>query len=140
MWSLIPTLLGETSGTVQTLGNVDFSITSISCDTYVPGLFVVLYQLHFCPWESNGKLESNFAEKHPGVPVISKPSRSQQGALTTKAAIYILGCTSVDKCHQLLQGNDPAPLFSTCETTSGYFADYSVLFASPQQKKSVAML
>lgn len=90
--------MGKTSGTAETLGNVGFSVTSISCDSYVPGLFVVvLYQPHFCPWESHGKLENSFAEKDLGVLVISKLSRSQQGALVVKVAIYILGCISVGK-------------------------------------------
>lgn len=84
MWSLIPNRLGGNSGAVQTLGNVYFSGTSLSCDSYVPDIFgFVLCQPHFCPWERHGKLECSFAEKDLGVLVISKLSRNQQGALAS---------------------------------------------------------
>lgn len=46
---------------------------------------------------SHAEVESSFAEKGLGVLVIRKLRRSQQGALAAKAAIYILGCISVDK-------------------------------------------
>lgn len=97
MWSLMPKWLGKTSSTAQTLRNVDFSVTGTRCVSYVPGFFVVLFQCWFCPWESQRKLESSFAEKDLGVPVISKLSRSQKGILAAKMAVYILSYVSVNK-------------------------------------------
>lgn len=101
MWSLIFTWLEETSATVQALRNIHFNVTSISCDSYLLGLFVVvLCWPPFYPWKCNAKLESSLVEKDLEVQDISKVSRSQQDAFAAKWHLHPEMHRYREKCLQ----------------------------------------